>query len=476
MSIEWIEVARRGKNHAVLLIDQVCESYARGLLGPTLDSDFSVQHYRQVDGARWMSLRDVEGYVLAMKAGEEQSTGMLLEKARERDKIVEEMQNFANSLVGREVSFDSSEKHTSEFMDICIRLWATAYHYIMLNKFYPELLTSVVAQRAPDVKKQNECLTTLFSLPDATQARLEKNSVLDIALASPDKQHALIVEHLKEFSHLGRHYYWGDSYSAADIEKRVEALRSIDLQAEKKAALEQEKIEEKTSAIFEKLKFTNEEKLIVETSRAWGRTANYADEVYSLAVDRLAPWIKEACKEWHISWNQFASMRVSEIENAFANGVDDTFASVLASRAKDHAIILNNPNVEVLHGSALSEYKRKEIAHEESMHHLRELQGQSVYPGKVKGKVCIISEVGEVAKLKPGEVLVADSTFPAFVPAMERASAIVTNEGGLLCHAAIVSRELSKPCIVGTRLATKVFRDGEEVEVDATNGTIKKIK
>ena len=75
--------------------------------------------------------------------------------------------------------------------------------------------------------------------------------------------------------------------------------------------------------------------------------------------------------------------------------------------------------------------------------------------------------------LEEGEILVTSMTSPDYVPAMHRASAIVTNEGGLLSHAAIMSREFGKPCIVGTKVATKVLKTGDLVEVDAEKGVVR---
>ena len=75
-----------------------------------------------------------------------------------------------------------------------------------------------------------------------------------------------------------------------------------------------------------------------------------------------------------------------------------------------------------------------------------------------------------------GDVLLAVMTRPVYVPAMRKASAIVTNEGGVTCHAAIVSRELGIPCVIGTKIATKVFKDGDLIEVDADKGLAKKVK
>ncbi len=67
-------------------------------------------------------------------------------------------------------------------------------------------------------------------------------------------------------------------------------------------------------------------------------------------------------------------------------------------------------------------------------------------------------------------------TFPHFIAAMERCAAFVTDEGGILCHAAIVSREMRKPCVIGTKIATKVLKDGDLVEVDATKGIVRKLQ
>ena len=79
----------------------------------------------------------------------------------------------------------------------------------------------------------------------------------------------------------------------------------------------------------------------------------------------------------------------------------------------------------------------------------------------------------ESSKFNKGDVLVTGMTRPEFVPLMKKSSAIITNEGGITCHAAIISRELGKPCIIGTKIATKVLHDGDLVEVDADNGVVR---
>lgn len=79
-------------------------------------------------------------------------------------------------------------------------------------------------------------------------------------------------------------------------------------------------------------------------------------------------------------------------------------------------------------------------------------------------------------KVKKGDILVSPMTTSAFMPAIKKATAIVTDEGGITCHAAIVSRELNTPCIIGTKIATQVLKDGDIVEVDANKGIVRLIK
>jgi phosphohistidine swiveling domain-containing protein len=104
------------------------------------------------------------------------------------------------------------------------------------------------------------------------------------------------------------------------------------------------------------------------------------------------------------------------------------------------------------------------------------LKGEVGSRGKVTGTVRIILSPSEFGNFKKGEVLVAPMTRPEYVPLMRQSIAIVTDEGGITCHAAIVSRELKLPCIIGTKIATKVLKDGDLVEVDANLGVIKIIK
>lgn len=102
-----------------------------------------------------------------------------------------------------------------------------------------------------------------------------------------------------------------------------------------------------------------------------------------------------------------------------------------------------------------------------------ELVGSSAYGGVASGKVTKISGEQDFNKMEDGNILVASMTVPKYLPVMKKAAAVITDEGGVLCHAAIIAREFKIPTLIGTKYATKVLKDGDMVTVDADSGKIK---
>lgn len=100
------------------------------------------------------------------------------------------------------------------------------------------------------------------------------------------------------------------------------------------------------------------------------------------------------------------------------------------------------------------------------------IRGNVAYPGVVSGKAKIIYKESDLDKVNTGDIIVSPMTVPTYIEAMKRAAAFVTDEGGTVCHAALIARELKKPCIVGTKCATIVLRDNMRIKVDADNGIV----
>lgn len=100
--------------------------------------------------------------------------------------------------------------------------------------------------------------------------------------------------------------------------------------------------------------------------------------------------------------------------------------------------------------------------------------GRPAFIGKVSGTARIVFSEKDLEKIKNGDIIVSPMTQVSFVPALTRVSGIITDEGGITCHAAVIAREMKKPCIVGTKNATKLIADGDQIEIDGDKITILK--
>lgn len=147
--------------------------------------------------------------------------------------------------------------------------------------------------------------------------------------------------------------------------------------------------------------------------------------------------------------------------------------AVLADRSAHCALYAKNGACEFVHAEDVKKFVER-IA--ESFGRTSGVaHGVCAFPGRAVGRARIIMNPSDVRDFHDGDILVTSMTRPEFVTLMGFAGAIVTDAGGLLCHAAIVSREMKKPCVVGTQTATVAFKNGDLVEVDATSGSVKKI-
>lgn len=118
-------------------------------------------------------------------------------------------------------------------------------------------------------------------------------------------------------------------------------------------------------------------------------------------------------------------------------------------------------------------FQKEPLVKEKLKHDVSLVKGTVAHPGKMTGTARVLLSPEEMGKVQKGDILITQMTFPAYLPAMQKAAAFVTDEGGLTCHAAIVAREMQKPCVIATKIATKVFKDGNLVEVDANKGIVR---
>ena len=187
---------------------------------------------------------------------------------------------------------------------------------------------------------------------------------------------------------------------------------------------------------------------------------------WSFLFDQIAHHLK--CERDDLGY-----LTLDEIEDAFHSGKVDIKA--IPKRKYSCIITLDEATSRIAILERTQSIKYFDIINELQKQSQHVIKGMVAFPGKVTGRVILVHSYHDIKKVGEGDILVANTTHPNYLPAMHRAAAFVTNEGGMLCHAAIVARELHKPCIVGTANATKVLKDYDFVEVDANEGTVRKI-
>ncbi len=486
---EWEEVARRGENHNVLFMGIAMRMFAENKAGETFGAgvQFVPKHYRQFGGARWFSRTDASRYIELLRKAE--ASGRLLAMGEDYERRINKTRAYAQAMRGKDFTGASNAelaKEFSRFFRVGVEHWGHAYHYIFLNRFLPDEVTAEVAKKVPGLKEQASVLLTLFTPDKPTQMREENKDIIALAQklaaekiepGSSDAQE-LVYRHLEKYAHLGMYYFRSRPYTAGQIAEKLSHVTADEIERKKKEFAEQEKVAKRTKELIKELGLSPKTAKKIYAIKQFAFDSNYADEVFNYLVYCAMPLLKEICRRLDCSWNELASTLEKEILDALEGKkpFTDEFKSELRLRLEDHALILDDGKLTLLFGHALEEYAAKESKAEGQYKHLRELKGTGVSPGLGRGKVAVVLSSTEMAKVRKGDILVTGMTTPEFVPAMQRAAAIVTDDGGMLCHAAIVSRELGIPCVVGTRVATKALADGEEVEVDAVKGIVRKIR
>lgn len=195
------------------------------------------------------------------------------------------------------------------------------------------------------------------------------------------------------------------------------------------------------------------------------------DDYRRLVYYILRPFWKEVAKRTGLKIEETNQLLVNELIRVL-RGNKKSVHSVVNLRFQQYALWLKSGKLKIYSGiNNARRIAQKVSARIQS----NVIKGVVACPGMVEGRVRIVFHQGEFGKFKKGDILVTTMTHPEFLPIMKLAKAIVTDEGGITCHAAIVSRELGAPCVIGTKIATKVFKDGDLVEVDANKGVIKKL-
>lgn len=334
------------------------------------------------------------------------------------------------------------------FMGECVEKMIVEQHIVPEDKLFEEV---ELVKPLTWLEEQSKEITAF-----ADQIRkLKLSELTQEDLDDHKKLKKKLEDHVRKFEWFGTHHWRGDGYTLNDC------LQQINERVQKKDNNTPQK----------KIKSTHPLIILMAVAAYW-RT--HCAEVSAKVIFSSRHILKKIAALQNISYENLINLSPEEILQA-ATEKNPNLKSRAAEREMGFGVILDNEKTRIITGNELRTLLSQLLDITEE--NVKQFKGNVACRGPIiKGIAKVILEPKDFQKLNDNEILVAAETSPDYVPLMKRAGAIITDKGGITSHAAIVSRELKKPCIIGTKIATKVLKDGDLVEVDAEKGIVKILK
>ncbi len=353
-----------------------------------------------------------------------------------------------------------------------------------LSSTLSDALKDIIRNHLPDASEQEVSIffTTLTNPKKRTLGKQQDADLLKIALMikkaadikSPTTR-KLLNSHVKKNEWLPCNYEnepWDKKYFESVLLSMFKQGINVKTELERIEKKEKETEFQREKTISELKLSKSEIKLFDIAAELIFFKANRKDMLFK-SYFQMRLLIAEIAKRLHLSVKQVRFMLPNEVKEGLFSGKTDS--ALYSHRYVFSVAISENDETKVYVGKEAERIMKEDVITEKTII-TNELRGQCACPGYAKGAVKLILSPKDMYKMNQGDILVSPATNPDVVPAMKKAAAIITNTGGLTCHAAIASRELNIPCIVGTKNATDVLKDGMNVEVNATKGIARLVK
>jgi phosphohistidine swiveling domain-containing protein len=421
-------------------------------------------------------LKDLTNYIIKKEKENPGLINSLIKEWKKDENAFYKVCTEIDKLNLRTLSDSELIKQFNSLLNANIKAWSLP---IMIDAFslYSEKIIIPLVKKAIKNKKKSlsEVLQILTSPVELSFAIEEYISFLKIVKLSRENKNTIraLKEHTKKFFWINNSYLQTFNLDEKFFAKRLEAHTKDKINIEKEIE-RLEKIplltkKEKEKLLLE-LDFGEELKLLLKITEQFAIWQDLRKKDSLIGGNYLMMFLDELCIRRGLNRSDMVAISPTEFSYAISGKIN---AIELAKRSRESFFIYKKNGVKILTESEAG--KLFNILQRGSHEEINDVRGTCASPGRVQGKVKVIMGSKDLIKMNKNDILVSSMTRPELVPAMKKAAAIVTDEGGITCHAAIVSRELRIPCIIGTKVATKVLKDGDMVEVNANHGIVKKI-
>ncbi|MEK7557337.1 MAG: PEP-utilizing enzyme [Patescibacteria group bacterium] len=347
--------------------------------------------------------------------------------------------------------------------------WQDAFSMNAEDFLYPHLKDVIEKAGYPD--KVNEYYELLLTPVNKSFLTLELEERLELRAHIERSPGQRVANHARKYHWINNNYakvlrltadYFAEQMQQVTPAQAQEQLREIRRQFA-------DTLKRKKN-LLAALPLTQETKNLIRIAEVFAYMQDERKKHVLMAVDQQDRVTEEIARRCNLTKKEAQYSFVYELPDLLEGKVDKV---TLRERHAFVCVIHTLAGHEIYHGRVAQQIFDAVFAIK--VDSASEIKGMIASRGKVEGTVRIILKTHDLANVAKGDVLVASMTRPEMVSAMRKASAIVTDEGGVTSHAAIVSRELGIPCIIGTKVATKALKNGDRVVVDANSGIVKKI-
>ncbi len=499
---KWEFYVNRKFNYFIEWVQTICTQSKWQKEG--LGFSFPLKNYLILNGNEYFHLKEAEDYEKFLEKQSKKDKNFFDNFIKSEIKLINEAKSLEKFLKEKPFSLSKlSDKDLNlifkKFLRTHIKCFATAFVRpdAYLERKVKEELTSFLK----DLKEKDieELFKYIATYPKEEARKLdyleEPLNLLKIANLIKKKglQRKLSTKNLpldisKKIEKHWQRYRWlknpivyqNLSISKKEMFERLKNLLETDIEEKIKYIIqERSKNEKNFSNIIRKFNFPHELINLCRILRKFIFLRTYTTE----GTDRLFYWarqtiLKEIAKRMKLNDEDIVTLTSKEIID-FLERKKKISSKIIKERKRIFAVIWQDKKAKMYFGKEaekiIKKYKKIELRVRKRKLKIKIVKGAIAAPGIAKGKAKILESFKEVGKVKKGDILIVSMTTPDYIAAMEKASAFVTDEGGITCHAAIIAREMNKPCVIGTKIATKIFRNGDLIEVDANKGIVRKL-
>lgn len=387
--------------------------------------------------------------------------------------IVVLQKDFAKSIPQRELSTDETVNLLKGHLDYWVTFFEVAYLWFCVENIKENIDAEIKLEWKGTDDEMKDFFENVYRPMELPLSSVEQRELIKLALLKGEELEVALNEHCEKYKHLSLHnpddeyfdveYYKGRVKSLQDpieYQKQKDLLESADLEISEAGELLKktdisDRLKERVEFVrwFMYIRTECIDHMMLVNS-AFKSILNSMVEKLNLPVEAVL----------HMTYEEIISSlelgHLSVEKDLIMERLNNGYAYLIAPHG---SYLVTGEDVDTLHQLVIPKVEGEKIT---------EIKGQSAFKGKVTSIARVILDRRQSKDLQEGEILVTTMTSPEFVPAMKLSAGIITNEGGILCHAAIMSRELRKPCIIGTKIATDAIKTGQKITLDADKGII----